>query len=65
MGIRNALDMAMKDSSFDRKMQAKAEAEYETLKTSIKSFKTKEKKKVNGVSDESVEFFYTLSKRIP
>lgn len=37
--------MAMKDSSFDRKMQAKAEAEYETLKTSIKSFKTKEKKK--------------------
>lgn len=46
MGIKDALDLAKTDASYDKRMQSKAEMEYETLKTSIKFIKTKEKKKV-------------------
>lgn len=46
MGIKDALDTAKTDASFDKRMQSKAEMEYATLKTSIKFIRTKEKKKV-------------------
>lgn len=45
MGIKDALDTAKTDASFDKRMQSKAEMEYATLKTSIKFIRTKEKKK--------------------